>query len=390
MIVAGSPDVIVVGAGVVGASCAYFLASAGARVQLLDRSFVASGSSGACEGNVLAWDKELERELPLALRSAELWAELAERLPDDFEYDRKGSIVVAETGEELAASAERAQMLAGLGVKGEVLDAAALRREEPYAAHDLPGGVLYPGDAQLEPRLATAALVKAAVAKGASLTIERSVDRIKRGRDGRVTAIETSAGRIPAGAVVIAAGVWTPALLETAGLTVPVKPRKGQIVVLERSPVRFRRKLSEAGYVAAVEAGHDAKLQVAMVVESTHSGTALLGSSREHVGFDREVDLSVAAAIARRAARFFPVLNGARALRVYAGLRPLTPDHVPIVGPFAEAPNLCVATGHEGAGIGLAPATGELVAAWHAGEPSPLPLEWFSPDRFAPAALAIS
>ena len=131
--------------------------------------------------------------------------------------------------------------------------------------------------------------------------------------------------------------------------------------MLERSPVRFRRKLSEAGYVAAVEAD-DAELQIAMVVESTPSGTALLGSSRQHVGFDREVEISVAGAIARRAARFFPVLRDARALRVYAGLRPLTPDHVPIIGPFAEAPNICVATGHEGAGIGLAPATGELVA----------------------------
>ena len=381
---------VVVGAGVVGASCAYYLAASGARVQLLDRSFVASGSSGACEGNVLAWDKELERELPLALRSAELWAELAERLPDGFEYDRKGSVVVAETEDELSASAERAQLLAGLGVHAEVLDAGALRREEPHAAHDLPGGVLYPGDAQLEPRLATAALVRAAVAAGATLTTDRSVDRLLRGGDGRVTGLETSGGRIAAGAVVVAAGVWTPALLETARLSVPVTPRKGQIVVLERSPVRFRRKLSEAGYVAAVEADDDT-LQVAMVVESTVSGTALLGSSREHVGFDREVDLAVAAAIARRAARFFPVLRDSRALRVYAGLRPLTPDHVPIVGPFAEAPNLCVATGHEGAGIGLAPATGELVAAWHAGEPPPLPIEWFSPDRFAPAAaLAVS
>src|SRR6201999_285706 len=199
-----SPAAVVVGAGVVGAACAYHLAVAGARVKLLDRSFVASGSSGACEGNVLAWDKELERELPLALRSAELWAVLAQRLPDDFEYDRKGSVVVAETEAELAASAERARTLAGLGVKGELLDAGALRREEPYAAHDLPGGVLYPGDAQLEPRLATAALVKAAVAKGASLTIERSVDRLTRGRDGRVTGVVTSSGAIPAGAVVVA------------------------------------------------------------------------------------------------------------------------------------------------------------------------------------------
>src|SRR4051812_18623744 len=385
-----SPDVVVVGAGVVGAACAYQLASAGVRVRLLDRSHVASGSSGACEGNVLAWDKELERELPLALRSAELWAQLARELPDDFEYDRKGSVVVAETAHELDAAAQRARVLAGRGVAGEVLDAAALRREEPHAAPDLPGGVLYPGDAQLEPRLATAALVRAAVARGASLSLDTRVEGIVREPSGRAAGVRTSGGRVAAGAVVVAAGVWTKPLLETAGLSVPVTPRKGQIVVLERSPVVFRRKLSEAGYVAAVKADDPAALQIAMVVESTPSGTALLGSSRQHVGFDRDVDIAVAGAIARRAARFFPVLRHARALRVYAGLRPLTPDHVPIIGPFAEAPNVCVATGHEGGGIGLAPATGELVAAWHAGTPAGLPLAWFSPDRFPPVELAAS
>src|SRR5689334_15342249 len=382
-------DVVVVGGGVVGAACAYALAGAGARVRLCERSYVASGSSGACEGNVLAWDKELERELPLALRSADLWEKHAAELPDDFEYDRKGSVVVAETEAEMVASTERARVLAGLGVVGEVLDADALRREEPHAAHDLPGGVLYPGDAQLEPRLATAALVRAAVRAGAELTLDTEITRIVREPSGRAIGVETATGLITAGAVVVAAGVWTPELLATCGLSVPVTPRKGQIVVLERSPVVFRRKLSEAGYVAAVEAD-DAALQIAMVVESTPSGTALLGSSRQHVGFDRTVELGVAGAIARRAARFFPILNDARALRVYAGLRPLTPDHVPIIGPFAEAPNVCVATGHEGAGIGLAPATGELVAAWHTGAPSPLPLHWFSPDRFAPVALAVS
>ncbi len=382
-----SADVVVVGAGVVGVACAYRLAQAGARVRLCERSHVASGSSGACEGNVLAWDKELERELPLALRSAQLWAELAEELPDDFEYDRKGSVIVAETEAELQAVAERARTLAALGVAGEVLDAAGLRREEPHVAPDLPGGVLHPGDAQLEPRLATAALARAAAARGAAITLGEPVRRIVRAGDGRAVAVETATSRIATGAVVVAAGVWTPALLETAGLSVPVTPRKGQVVVLERSPVRFRRKLSEAGYVAAVEAD-EAELQVAMVVESTPSGTALLGSSRRHVGFDCEVEIPVAAAIARRAARFFPVLREARALRVYAGLRPLTPDHVPIVGPFAAAPNVCVATGHEGAGIGLAPASAELVAAWYTGAPPPLPLAWFSPDRFAPVELA--
>src|SRR3954465_13270556 len=128
------PDVVVVGGGVVGAACAYALAGAGARVRLCERSFVASGSLGACEGNVLAWDKELERELPLALRSAELWARLAHELPDGFEYDRKGRGVGAENGAGWRAPAERARLLPGHGVTGEVLDADALRREEPHVA----------------------------------------------------------------------------------------------------------------------------------------------------------------------------------------------------------------------------------------------------------------
>ena len=380
---APSPDVVVIGAGIVGAACAYFLARSGATVHVHERTYPGSGSSGACEGNILAWDKELRRELPLAVRSAELWAALAAELPDDFEYDRKGSLVVAETEAELTAARERAAALAAHGVAGEPLDAAGLRAEEPHSADDLPGGVLYPGDAQIEPRLATVALVRAAERAGARVLRETPVERIERDARGRAIAVRTAGGRIATDAVVVAAGVWTPAVLATAGLDVPVTPRKGHILVLQRSPVRFRRKLSEAGYVQAVESDGDG-LQVAMVVESTPSGTTLVGSSREHAGFDAAVNLDVAAAMARRAARFFPVLRDLQVLRMYAGLRPLSPDHVPLIGPLAGAENVCVATGHEGAGVGLAPATGELVSAWYTGAAPAVPLEWFSPDRFAP------
>lgn len=377
-----SPDVVVIGAGVVGAACAYFLARAGARVLVVERSHLAAGSSGACEGNVLAWDKELRRELPLSIRSVELWAQLASELHRDFEYDRKGSVVVAETEAELDAARERARVLAGHGIEAHVLRAAGLREEEPLCAPDLPGGVLYPGDAQVEPRLATVALAEAAERLGAEIRLDTPVERIERDARGRAAAVLTPRGRVVTGAVVVAAGAWTPSVLETAGLSVPVRPRKGQIVVLQRSPVRFRRKLSEAAYFSAVKSD-DGALQVAMVVESTPSGTTLLGSSREQAGFDRGVDLGVAGAIARRCARFFPVLREARVLRVYAGLRPFSPDHAPVIGPLAGAANVCVATGHEGAGIALAPATAELVTAWYTESASPVPLQWFTPDRFS-------
>jgi glycine/D-amino acid oxidase-like deaminating enzyme len=209
------------------------------------------------------------------------------------------------------------------------------------------------------------------------------VSRVVRGTDGRVEAVDTPDERIATRAVVVAAGVWSRDVAASAGLDVPVFPRKGQIVVTERVPGLFRRKLMEGAYTATVESD-DPGLQVAMAVESTRAGSLLLGSSRQHIGFDRMVDVRVTAAIAARALRFFPGLATARWIRGYAGLRPFSPDHRPLIGPLAEAPGVYVATGHEGAGICLAPVTGELIAGWVTDRP-PLHLspEAFRPDRFA-------
>jgi glycine/D-amino acid oxidase-like deaminating enzyme len=375
------PDVVVIGGGIVGAACGYYLAREGLSVQLLERAFLASGTSGACEGNLLLWEKEVNKELPLAQRSLQLWKTLVQELEADFEYQPKGSVMVAEDEAGLAASARKVEELAQAGVPGRMLDARELHAEEPALAADLPGGALFPEDAQVEPRLATAALAEGGRRQGLSIRVDSPVHRVILSRGGRVEAVDAAGGRIPTGAVVVAAGVWTREIAARAGLDIPVHPRKGQIVVVEKAPYLFRRKLNETGYAAAVESG-DAALQVAMVVESTRAGTLLLGSSRELVGFDRSVSLRVAAAIAARAVRFFPVLAGLRCIRNYAGLRPFSPDHLPLIGPVAGAEGLYVATGHEGAGIGLAPATGRLIVQWVTGQPLDFPAEWFRPDRF--------
>jgi glycine/D-amino acid oxidase-like deaminating enzyme len=375
------PDVVVVGGGIVGTACGYFLAREGLSVQLVERAFPTAGTSGACEGNLLLWDKELRRELPLAVQSLRLWKELVGELELDFEYEPKGSVVVAENEGELAATARMVEQLRSAGVPGSMLNEHELNAEEPSLALDLPGGALFPVDGQVEPRFATAAFAEAGRRRGLTLRLGSPVQRIVRNAAGRVEAVETGGDRIATGAVVVAAGVWTREVAATAGLEVPVHPRKGQIVVVERAPGLFKRKLSEAGYASAVESSA-ANLQVAMVAESTRAGPLLLGSSRELVGFDRCVSLRVAAAITARAIRFFPWLAGLRCIRNYAGLRPFSPDHVPLIGPMTGADGFYVATGHEGAGIGLAPATGRLIAQWVTGQPLDFPADWFRPDRF--------
>jgi glycine/D-amino acid oxidase-like deaminating enzyme len=380
--VAKYPDVVVVGGGIVGAACGYYMAREGLSVQLLERAFLGSGTSGACEGNLLLWEKELTKELPLAQRSLQLWKELSQELELSFEYEPKGSVMVAEDEAGLAASARKVEELGKAGVPGYLLNRRELHAEEPALAPDLPGGALFPEDAQVEPRYATAALAEGGRRHGLLIRLDTPVRRVILGSGRRVEAVETASGRIPTGAVVVAAGVWTREVAASAGLEVPVHSRKGQIVVVEKAPYLFRRKLNEAGYAAAVESS-DAGLQVAMVVESTRAGTLLLGSSRELVGFDRHVSLRVAAAIAARALRFFPGLANLRCIRNYAGLRPFSPDHLPLIGPIAGAEGFYVATGHEGAGIGLAPATGRLIAQWATGQPLDFPAEWFRPDRFS-------
>jgi glycine/D-amino acid oxidase-like deaminating enzyme len=121
---------------------------------------------------------------------------------------------------------------------------------------------------------------------------------------------------------------------------------------------------------------------VALVAEATSEGNLLLGSSRQFAGFDRSVDLDVICLIAARAVRFLPALELIPVIRSYAGLRPWSPDHLPLVGPCSEVPGFYLATGHEGAGIGLAPVTGKLIAGWISGAELPDVAQSVRPDRF--------
>ncbi|NRQ30372.1 FAD-binding oxidoreductase [Nonomuraea sp. NN258] len=379
-------DVIVVGAGVVGAACAYYAARAGLDVTVLDRGPVAGGTTGSGEGNVLVSDKEPGPELELALLSNGLWRELAEL--GGFEFEPKGGLVVAETGEvqrrllDLAAE----QKVDHVPVAGS-----ALREYEPHLADGLAGGVYYPQDAQVQPMLAAARLLRAGASSyghGAlRLRLGVTVTGFLRSGD-RVTGVRTTSGDVLGGAVINAAGTWGGEVAALAGVHLPILPRRGFILVTEplARPL-IRHKVYTAAYVTNV-ASSSAGLETSAVVEGTPAGTVLIGASRERVGFDRTTSVPVLARLAAQAVALFPALREVRAIRSYCGFRPYCPDHLPVIGADPRAPGLYHACGHEGAGIGLAPATGRLIAGLLTGERPELDLEPFRPDRFDPAAPA--
>ncbi len=368
-----------------GAACAYFAARAGLSVAVVERGAIASGTSSACEGNILVSDKEAGPELALAQYSQKLWrGELAE-FGHLWEFQSKGGLVVSAlpgTQGNLARLAER-QRAAGIAV--ELVPGPELLDFEPQLNPNMSGGAYYPQDAQVQPMLAAAHLLRLARGQGASVHTNTTVTGFLRKGDA-VTGVVTNMGNVSASAVVNAAGTWGGAIAALADVDVLVLPRKGYVLVTEPLPVMVRHKVYAAEYVDNV-ASSDAGLQTSPVVEGTGGGTILIGSSRERVGFDKSFDKQVIAAMAAKAIALFPFLSGAKALRSYFGFRPYCPDHLPVIGADPRAPGLWHACGHEGAGIGLSVGTGALIAAELAGVAPAMDLAPFAPERFdVPAA----
>ncbi|WP_033307652.1 FAD-binding oxidoreductase [Streptomyces iakyrus] len=372
-------DVVVVGAGVVGAATALYTARAGLDTVVVDRGPVAGGTTGAGEGNLLVSDKEPGPELELALLSARLWAALArEGLGEAVEYEAKGGVVVAGTDRALAGLEKLAAEQRAAGVEAAPVPPDRLTDLEPYLTPGLAGGMHYPQDAQVMPALAAAHLLRAS--KAGVLT-GREVTEVLRGPDGAVRGVRTGRGDLYAPAVVNAAGTWGGEVAARAGVSLPVLPRRGFVLVTEPLPPRIRHKVYAADYVADV-ASDSAALQTSPVVEGTPAGPVLIGASRERVGFDRSLSLPAVRALAAGATGLFPFLAGVRAMRTYAGFRPYLPDHLPAIGPDPRVPGLFHACGHEGAGIGLATGTGRLIAQALTGHTPDLDLGPFRPDRF--------
>ncbi|WP_326834276.1 FAD-binding oxidoreductase [Amycolatopsis rhabdoformis] len=377
-----SADVLVVGAGVVGAACAYYCAAAGMRVVVLERGGVAGGTTSGGEGNILVSDKELGAELDLALLSVKLWAELGERFgPEALELEHKGGVVVAQSAQAAAGLAELAAEQRGRGVEVADLSPAEVADLEPNLTDHVSSGAYYPQDKQVQPMLAAAELLRQAGKLGAQLHTGTEVRAVRRGRDGSFAGVSTNRGEFSARRLVNAGGTWGGEISKLAGAPIPVLPRRGFVLVTEPLPRVIRHKVYTADYVANVASG-DAGLETSVVVEGTKSGTVLIGASRERVGFDRQFSLEVVRKLAAQAIGVFPFLADVALMRSYLGFRPYCPDHLPVIGEDPRLPGLVHACGHEGAGIGLAAATGHLVAQQASGGKPDLDLTPFRADRF--------
>ena len=379
-----NPDAIVIGAGIVGACSALSLTNAGLKVMIIDRGSVASGTTGAGEGNILVSDKDPGPELELALKSRDLWFEMQDDVGDSFELEAKGGVVVARhDSSALFALADHQRQA---GVNAEKVDSAQLHKLEPYLHPDISQGVFYSQDAQCQPMLAAARIIQTVLARGGVLISQAKVTGFEISQN-QLKGVVTTRGTFHAPVVVNAAGTWAGEIAALAGSEIPIAPRKGFILVTEPAPQYIFHKVYDSDYVANV-ASSDADLQTSTVVEGTRSGTILIGASRERVGFDGSMNYEIVRKLAAQATSLFPVLKDVQLLRVYRGFRPYAPDHLPVIGEDSKISGLWHSAGHEGAGIGLAPGSAALLTDAIVGRKSFMSAEAFSPQRFSRVGFA--
>jgi D-amino-acid dehydrogenase len=413
---ASRAEVVVVGGGVIGVCAAFSLAERGLRPVLLERGEICSGASHgnagwifpshampipgpgvvrqslrwladpesplyirprasaefarwmaaflrACTGGRAREAFRLRRDLGLA--SLERYEKLAALPGLDFGFERRGILLACRTSAALREVEEELELLRAHGGSAEPLSADALRERAPALSPDVAGGAWLSADAHLTPDRFVRGLAAEAVRRGADVRTHCEVLAVERAGSGwRLT---TARGDLACDELVLAAGAWSPLLGGQLGLRLPVEGAKGYSVTVRR-PAGFGERpimLAEAK------------------VGLTPMGDWLrFAGTLELAGLDLSLNLRRVRAIERAVHAWLPGLAETEKLETWRGLRPLTPDDLPIIGRPRGVAGLVIATGHGMTGMAQGPATGEIVAQIVTGEPTLLDTGPFSPDRF--------
>lgn len=364
-------DVVIVGAGIVGAACALAFAERGMHVLVVDREIVGGGATAAGMGHIVVMD-DSEAQFALTRYSQRLWQKLRPLLPKDVEYEQCGTIWVAADAEEMAEVQRKQRYYRDRGAPAEILDARQLKELEPNLRNGLAGGLLVPEDGVLYPPCAARFLIERAQKQGAEIRVGASVTKLAAGRIRLADGVEI-AGQI----IVNASGAVAPEL--TAGIE--VRKRKGHLVISDRYPGFVRHQLVELGYVKSAHS-HSSD-SVAFNVQPRRTGQVLIGSSRQYGAEHREVDQEILGRMLQRAKEYMPALGGMSAIRVWTGFRDATSDKLPLIGPWPGDRTLFLATGHEGLGITTSLGTARVLVDQVTGAKPEISVEPYLPSRAA-------
>jgi len=363
------PDVIIIGGGVIGTACAYFLADKGAKVKVLERSHLASGASG-CTAAIISVGGSSSTPAalhPLSLESYNLALDHEPNFDPPVETIRGGALYVAMNAEEAAAIRPLHEDLRRMGIDCTMMDGAQAREFEPLLADHVTFAVHNPACFHVNPFRLSAAYLNSALRQGGAVEYGVEARNLVVAND-KVEKVVTNRGDYQADWIVLAGGAYTPRLLAPLGLQIPIVPARGQVIITESCSRMTDRVLLFVDHLYA---------------RQTASGNFYLGSHTEFVGFENRITLEKLTAFTRSFTRSIPLLARVRAVRFFAGFRPICKDELPVIGPAPGCSKLIVASGHGRTGVRFSASTGKAVSEMVVDGQTEHSMEAFSPGRFA-------
>src|SRR5919106_760870 len=368
---ASSRDVAIVGAGIVGCSIAFELAKAGMQVCVLERGGIGEESSAAAAGMLSGQHgvTNLGTRYQLHVEAREMHAHLADELREltgiDVGFCRWGLLELLFTPGEIRAADRCYAIQTQAGLRVERLSREETLTVEPTLTPDLQGSIRYVDEAHVHNGRLTIALAEAARRTGAELRSGEPAVALMWERE-RVVGVRTPSETVYAESVIVANGAWSTDLIRPLGVMLPVKPMRGQMLAVRTAP----RAVSQIVY------GRH------MYLVPRPDGETLVGATVEDVGFRKEVTLEGLEELIQAGRRIAPGIMGEPVLRTWAGLRPGSPDGLPLVGAVEGLPGLLLAVGHHRNGILLGPMTGMLMKQWLVDHEHSPHLALLRPERF--------
>ena len=381
-------DVIIIGGGIIGSSVAWQLSRRKKKVLVIERKDTCSGSAGATDGVVGYHTKKPGLQLDLAVQSIEMFRTLNRDLETNVEYGLEaGGMQPVEDKDQWDMLEAMATEQRKSGVDIRMISAEEACAIEPNLNPDIYGALWSPTGGKVNPLAMTFGYARAAKKLGAEYLTETPVtDIIIEG--GRAVGVNTPAGEFRADCIVNAAGAWAGKVAALAGLDMPIKPRKGQLMITEPIGPFLKATVQCALYNVikfrpeTIKDPTVLKIGASLSIEQQESGGLIIGGTREFADYEEENTFEAVETIIRRAVRFFPALKDVSIIRCFSGFRPYTPDGLSLMGEVRTLPGFYMAAGHEGDGIALAPITGRLMAEMIAEGKMSYDITPFSPNRF--------
>ena len=312
--------------------------------------------------------ENVKRSLPILVSMQQESLRLFEQFAADgleFGLQRKGTMTVFNTEKAFEEGVKEAELLKEYGIKSQVLVGEKVHEVEPLLKESVVGGIYFSGDAHLDPAQFVFALAKEVEQKGVKLSTQAEVIELK-ARGNLVESVVTTKGKFKADTIVLAAGAWSPNLLRNLGIKIPIQPAKGYSITF---------------YEPNFSPSIPLMLSEVRVAVTPLNGRLRFGGTLELAGLDLSINQRRVEAIRRGASQYLPQIEAKRE-EVWRGLRPCTPDSLPVIGRSQKFDNLVIASGHGILGVSLGPITGKLVAQLVCGEPLDFDIQPLSPDRF--------